>query len=414
MGGFELRAMARIGIYIGRHLCTAPRAAKEADALAAAGHDVAVHGLWFDPGLVARDKSLLASRSWRFEPYADCTPTSTGTRFRWSIVRARARLAREVERRIGLVRPDSLGYAPTWMLAHARRQRADLTIVHSEAGLWVGHQLHAAGLKVGVDFEDWYSRDLPALQRSDGYRIRLTQLETQAVNFGPYLTAPSEAMASALADAYGARPSVIYNTFPESGATTTAAVNDPVSLHWFSQTLGPGRGLELLFAALPRLDGNWRLVLRADDPSAYSISLLRMVPQSLHGRIGFVPSVANADLPHQITSHDIGLSLETHRVPNKNLTIGNKVFQYLQGGLALVATETAGHREVLGSAPGIGALFSESAPDTMATALNTLITNRARLSDCKRAARQAATSVFAHERQRSLYPALADRALHAS
>ena len=45
-------------------------------------------------------------------------------------------------------------------LRKAQHIRADLTIVHSEAGLWVGKQLIQKGYAVGVDFEDWFSRDL--------------------------------------------------------------------------------------------------------------------------------------------------------------------------------------------------------------------------------------------------------------
>ena len=40
--------MARIAIVTSGHLSTSPRVVREADALAAAGHDVAVSGVWLD------------------------------------------------------------------------------------------------------------------------------------------------------------------------------------------------------------------------------------------------------------------------------------------------------------------------------------------------------------------------------
>jgi len=409
--------LARIAIYIGRHLCTAPRPCKEADALAAAGHDVTVSGLWSDPRLVARDEALLVNRRWKFIPYADCRPGPLRRRWRWWRVRARNRFAREMFIRTGRLSADLFGYGTSSLAAHAARTAADLTLFHSEGGLWVAPRLHRAGRRVGMDFEDWFSRDLPPAKRAGRPIDALAKLEAAALRLGPYVLATSHAMATALAAAYAAPvPSVIYNTFPIAEAPAGRAGVDPgrVLLHWFSLFLGPDRGLEILFAALPSLPENWELHLRADDPDNYAARLLAALPDRLRSRVQLHPTVPNSELPTRIATHDIGLALDVSDIPSRNLTVTNKFFQYLQAGLAVVASDTAGHTEILGQAPDAGELFAAGDAASLASALTRLINDPARLIAAKRAARHAGETIFAHERQAPLYAELARCALRAS
>ncbi|HVU25334.1 MAG TPA: glycosyltransferase [Opitutus sp.] len=406
--------MARIAIYIGRHLCTAPRPCKEADALAAAGHEVTVSGLWSDPRLVARDEALLAGRSWQFTPYADCRPGTLGRRWRWWRIRARQRLARELFVRTGRVPADAFGYGTRLLAAHAERTAADLSIFHSEGGLWAAARLQRTGRRVGVDFEDWFSRDLAPSAQATRPVAALARLERAALRSGPYVLSTSRAMAEALAAAYdGPPPTAIYNTFPIAGTPCARAAVDParISLHWFSLFLGPERGLETLFAALPLLPESWELHLRADDPANYAGHLLAGLPERLRPRVMLHPTVSNAELPACIAGHDVGLALDVSHIPSRNLTVTNKLFQYLQAGLGIVASTTAGHAEVLQAAPGAGEMFTAGDPAALAAALRRLCADPARLTVAKRAARHAGETVFAHERQATRYAELAAQAL---
>ena len=412
--------MARISIYIGRHLCTAPRPCKEADALSAAGHEVTVCGLWSDPRLVARDQALLAGRKWKFKPYADCRPETFRKRWRWWQVRARNRLARELFVRTGRVSADLFGYGTSRMEANAIQEKADLAIFHSEGGLWVAQSLRRVGRRVGMDFEDWFSEDLPPAKHTGRPIMALKKLEAAALNFGPYVLATSHAMANALATAYaGPAPSVIYNTFPIVDAPVSPRLfqertSGRVSLHWFSLFLGPDRGLETLVAALPLLSADWTLHLRADDPGNFRAQLLANLPAALTSRVEFHPTVPNAELPSRIAEHDIGLALDVCAIPSRNLTVTNKLFQYLQAGLAVVASDTAGHREILEQAEGAGEIYVAGDSISLAAAISRLCDNATRLSTAQRAARLAGETVFAHERQQSIYAELIQRALAVS
>lgn len=401
--------MARIRIFIARHLCTAPRPQKEAAALAAAGHDVTVHGVWWDPILVERDRTLMAGQPWRFESVVDCRPLSTSQRVRWIYHRSRHRFARTWYRRTRRLTADLFGYAHSALDACARQAPADLAIFHSEGGLWIADRLRKRGRKVGIDFEDWFSQDLPPEARHDRPAAELQQIERSLLRHAIYVLATSHAMAEALArDAGSPPPAVIYNAFPAETDAPSSAPQDRrdragVSLHWFSLVVGPDRGLETLAAALAHVPPGCEIHLRGDGSPAYREHWLTLIPTAHRSQVRFHPTVPNADLPARIAEHDIGLALDVSRIPSRNLTITNKLFQYLQGGLAIAASDTAGHREVFARSPGAGGLFPAEDAVALGALLREMVRDRIRLEQMKRAALDAARTTFAHERQASIY-----------
>ncbi len=399
--------MARILILIGGHLCTAPRPQKEAAALAAAGHDVLVVGLWFDVALADRDQQLCAaiqslgqSQFWRFQPLLDFRGIDWRQQYRRSGIRIQAKLAQQLFQRTRILSPALLGYGAKAMLRFAQNYHADLTIVHSEAGLWVGHQLQQQGYRVGVDFEDWFSQDLSPAAQIQRPIVWIKLLEATLARNCHYCLVPSQTMATAMATAYQTRrPTVVYNAFPLNyGHVNSFAKHDrrdriTPSLHWFSQTIGPGRGLETLFAALPDVQASIQVHLRGNCPPAYRTWLMNQVPESWHDRLLIHAPVANQELPTRIAEHDIGLALETTKIPSRNLTITNKLFQYLEAGLAVIATDTAGQREVMQACPLAGQLIASDDPKALATAINHWVEKPRQLAIAKQAAIQASAAL---------------------
>ena len=395
--------MANILILIGAHLCTAPRPQKEAETLANAGHEVIVRGFWFDPELIKRDRLLMANKKWQFQPILDFQPNH---RFRHLGIRLQSRLAKEGFRLLGIISPALIGYGVQAMLKTARQTRADLTIVHSEAGLWVANQLLNDGFRVGVDFEDWFSEDLLPEARTARPTTQLAVLERRLARDCNYCLTTSHALAEALAKAYQApKPTVIYNVFPwaereqiDSQKRDRSYSNLP-SLHWFSQTIGAGRGLETLFLALPYLTTPVEIHLRGNYPESARQWLEALVPSQWRDRLFIHPTVPNAELLSRIAEHDIGLALECTDIPSRNLTITNKLFQYLQAGLAVIATDTLGQKEVLSQNPAIGLLIPSNNPEALTQALNDLLKNPGKLIAAKAAALQAAKDKFSWESQ---------------
>src|SRR5438132_7572705 len=196
--------MSRILILVAGHLCNAPRPLKEADTLAAAGHEVTVRGSWFDSELADRDRDLALNRRFGFEPIQDLRLGSLTNRPKQLAMRARRRLAHEAQVRFGKFTPAVLGYDVNAVLKTALSERADLTIVHSEAGLWVGSELLKQGMRVGVDFEDWFSEDLLPQDRAGRPVSQLKNYEAELMRQADYRVTTSRALGEALGYAYGA------------------------------------------------------------------------------------------------------------------------------------------------------------------------------------------------------------------
>lgn len=408
--------MARILILIAGPLWTNPRSQKEANALADAGHDVRIGGVWFDGLAAARDLELGSGKRWKFEPFLDLRAEGALRRLR----RARAQMERRAAlasfAAFGLQSAGALGYAPRTLLARASATPADLILLRSEVGLWVGESLLRRGRRVGLDFEDWYSEDYPADARDPRRILWLKAMELRLATACAYCLASSQAMADAISTEYTVKaPAVVYNVFPTPQAANDAQGNerqDPAvpSVHWFSQTIGPGRGLEAFFLAAGKVTLPFEIHLRGNLGN-HAAWLDGCMSPELRRRVHVHPSVPGDLLHSSIRQHDIGLALESTEVRSRDLTITNKLFQYLQAGLAVIATDTAGQREVFSRCPGIGAMVKDRDLPALQGALEHLLRDRQALADAKKAATAAIDGTFGWERQRRTIVELAEDAL---
>lgn len=382
-------------ILIVGHLASAPRAQKEARALRTAGARVLVRGNWSNPDLVAEDQALARELDVDFAAVTDLRRGTGSLADRW-----RQRLAREANR-LGVVTGRVLGPGAPELLREARRIRADLTMVHSEPGLWVGRKLLEQGFRVGVDFEDWFSRDQLPSDRNASVREALDALERHMLAHAHCCLATTATMASALAAHAGTArvPTVVRNCFPALVAAETAqAAGDAVppgatAFYWFSQTIGPGRGLEVLAGALPLLQGEWHLTLRGSI-GGHRPWFERTFPAALRQRITCLDPVPNSELAMRTRSHQVGLALEVPYCPNKDLTASNKIHEYLRAGLAVIATRTRGQEEVMQASGGAGVLVAPGDSSALAAAMQRLLDDPGQLRACRVAAAEAGRTVW--------------------
>jgi glycosyltransferase involved in cell wall biosynthesis len=401
---------ARIHLIVAAHLSMAPRAQREASALQAAGHELTISGVWFDEDRAALDTKLGRRLKLAFRPALDIRPGATSLR-RW-VARARGRCARVRFNWTRAVSPALLGYGVAAQLDEARRMMPDLTIVHGEGGLWIAEQLLRDGHRIGVDFEDWFSRDLAPDQRALRPISELARLEKLVLAQGRYRIASSEAMARALAETFGVpAPKVVTNAGQAGVSPAAHRDQGPLRLHWFSQTIGPARGLELLFAALPLVRSAVRLELRGACTRAHRAWLDRLVPAGKRAFVTISEPVPPWELPARLAEHDVGLALETATIPSRDVCIPNKFFQYLSAGLAVIATATQGQREAMSPCPDAGILVTESSPHELAAAIDRLATDRPLLARAQSAARESALGPWNGERENNTILAEAEQAL---
>jgi glycosyltransferase involved in cell wall biosynthesis len=388
-----------IVIVTGFSLSRNPRALKEATTLRKAGHDVIVLGAALDPPSYEEDLELAKRDDVVFETVGSFD--DSGSWRRW-----RNRAARVLLKTAGIESRFQLGQFVSDLLRRARILRADYYIVHLEQALWVGQQLLDKGIRVGLDMEDWYSEDLlPETRRHRPLRL-LRSLEASLLRDAAHSTTTSQSMSVALAKHFACPPPLtVYNAFPWSdretidGAIKDRADRETMSIHWYSQTLGPGRGLEDLIGALPFFEHDAEIHLRGNPAQGFSAWLDTQIHGDWRRRIFFHDLVPNDELLSRLAEHDIGFAGEQKYCKSRDLTVTNKILHYLLGGLAVVASDTTGQREVAQQAGGGVHLYRVGDPRDLARKLNLLLSSPAQLARTKEAALAAARETFCWERQ---------------
>jgi glycosyltransferase involved in cell wall biosynthesis len=414
----DYRQKRRVAILTAIPLSRNPRAFKEAETFTRAGFDVVVFGAAFDAVQLRIDEELADRHSFSFRSVlpagkGGAMPTLLSI---WRRIRTRAGI--DLSRYFQIENAWQLGPAVVELAKQARRAQADYYIAHLEQGLWVGAQLRRFGSSVGIDIEDWYSEDLlPEARKSRPLRL-LRNLEKELLTTCSHATCPSRAMSEALAKEFGCpRPTVIYNAFRWSdresidGLFKDRRKRCVASIHWFSQTIGHGRGLDDLIATLPLLKHEVEIHLRGKPVNGFEKWLVNCVPEAWRGRIKIHPLVSNSELLSRISEHDIGFAGEAPLMRSRDLTVTNKILHYLLSGLAVVASDTAGQREVAEQAPGGVFLYPSGDAPALAARLNALLESAGALRQAKAAALAAAEGTFCWERQEKALLESINRAL---
>ncbi len=247
---------AHVCIITSGHLATNPRVVKEATALHGAGYKVSVvHGDYI-PEARAIDASLAGD--WMSMVAAPFGPRQA-SRPRYLLQTLQRRGARIAARAFPhSARQASLaGSAVSSGLSRAAANiRADLYIAHYLPALPAA--AHAAARNNAVyafDAEDFHIGDLPDEPGASFDRRLIRTVEGRYLPGTAYISAASPGIAAAYAETYGVNfPAVVLNTFPKAQApaapTAAGAAAPAPTLYWFSQTIGPDRGLECAVAAI--------------------------------------------------------------------------------------------------------------------------------------------------------------------
>jgi glycosyltransferase involved in cell wall biosynthesis len=406
LGGPIYQRKRRLAILTAAPLARNPRAFKEAETIARAGFEVVVYGASFDAGERETDQVLADRHSFSFQSVVPVAADGRKPQLLSLWRRMRTRFGVDLNRYLRIENAWQLGPAVVELAKRAREAEADYYIAHLEQGASVGARLRRSGSNVGIDMEDWYSEDLPPEARRSRPLQLLRVLERELLTTGAHATCPSRAMSEALAREFGCpQPTIIYNAFPWSDRESIDGLSKDrnhrrlPSIHWFSQTLGHGRGLEDLIASLPLLEHQAEIHLRGKPVSGFDSWLAGRVPETWRERVMVHGLVSNAELLSRIAEHDIGFAGETPLIRSRDLTVTNKILYYLLAGLAVVASNTAGQREVAVQAPGAVFLYPSSDAPALAASLNRLLGSADTLRQAKGAALAAAERTFCWERQ---------------
>ncbi|GAB3663623.1 hypothetical protein GCM10028791_39060 [Echinicola sediminis] len=394
--------MKHICIFTQSPLTKAPRVVKEANVYAKAGHNVTVYGLWYHKEIVEADLKLLHSKV-KYKPGILLFPVKS---LKSQLIRFKRRIGRELVRYGNIQNTYSLGYDHKSYLRKLELERADLYIGHEELSMALAKSLIEKGKKVAFDFEDWHSKDL--LPKDRKYRpIKLLEsLEAFILKNATYCYTTSEALAENMANYHASNiPEVIYNSFPAEDRERCDGFNKDIkyentpSLYWFSQMISEGRGLESFFEGLRWVKTPFQLHLRGNVNQSYKEYLFSIVPP--HIKLYVHDLVPHNELISRISEHSLGLAIEENTPESRNCTITNKVFHYLQAGIPILATETAGQLELANKFPDAIKIVNRE-PVEIAKTLDYLFSNSSILGEMQKASWEAGNDISFENQSKKL------------
>lgn len=350
------------------HVAANPRLLKEADALQAAGFKVHVVAARYFPPLDERDREIFKAATWAYTQ-VDLT---VGLKMLWAKIRRK--LAWQALQRGFTVTPKRASQAHhasiDLLIDAAIKVSADYYIGHNLPGLVAAAEsAKRTGGRYGFDAEDFHSAETNLVEQDPLAHAVVTILEKHYLPGCTHLTAASPLIAAAYQQTYALSqtPTTILNVFPRQQAPDSphpgSQLGSPIKMYWFSQTIGPGRGLEALLEVLAKITTPFELHLRGLPASGYRQQLEALAvqlgcPNTLH----WLPFGPSHEMVRMTASYDLGLSLEQRLPRNRDLCLTNKIFTYLLAGVPVAMTPTAAQQKIVSEFGAAGFLLDLGVP----------------------------------------------------
>lgn len=343
---------------------TNPRLVKEADALSAVGYRVTVLHCYWNSWATIADVEMMENKPWKRmciggDPRKRKVAYFTSKLCFWAAKKLSQRSFKLP------ISQYALSRATLPLVRAAKRMPADLYIAHNLAALPAAiaaakeHQAMA-----GFDAEDYHRHETNSSRFSWEYKLKV-MLEDQYVPKLDYISTSSKAIAARYQVHYQRSPMVIRNVFPAVKQCHKNLIHlaaAPIKLFWFSQTIGPNRGLELVIESLRYLQSaKFELHLLGEPKTGY---ISKLVDHALKNglqvnKLHFHRPLPADQLSEFCGTFDVGLAPEPAYCQNNDLALSNKLFTYIQTGLAVLLSDTSAQTAFYNEHPQIGKCYQK-------------------------------------------------------
>ncbi|WP_439697057.1 hypothetical protein ACFGVS_00845 [Mucilaginibacter sp. AW1-7] len=342
---------------------TNPRLVKEAETLKALGYQVKViycfYQAWaekFDREITAREPGM----------YICCGGDPVQQKWLYFKTRLRQKLCTLLFKYLKKtwIAENAISRTHAEALVEAKKIRSAVYIAHNLGALPAA--IRAAAYwqsKAGYDAEDMHSGQFSST-RNNLYQLN-KYIEEKYFPQAAYFSAASPLIGRYYARLYPyLKPVVINNVFPKTKLVIRENYKKggPLKLFWFSQTIGSDRGLELVIKAISQTGGFVQLHLLGHCAASDRQLLLGLAGKlGLRGdQLHFHKPIAAAELFTFAARFDIGLASETGSTLNRDICLTNKIFTYLQCGLAILASDTQAQQLFMQQYPASGQLYDKN------------------------------------------------------
>jgi hypothetical protein len=302
------------------------------------------------------------------------------------------------------------------LLRRAVSEPADLFYGGARAIAEVAAASRLTGVPYGLDLEDFHSAEQEPSAASCLTHSLASRLEREVIPSSNFLTAAGSAIAAEYESTYGVRPISINNTFmlPSETPPLNPSEGDRLRLYWYSQTIGPFRGLEDAVFAIAFAGIDATLTLRGKPIPAY-LDELRHLASRVAPRLAI--EVCDPGPPERMVElargYDVGLALEQPTVRNREICLTNKALTYPLAGLAVAFTDTPGQRQLAVDLGEGAILYRPGDFRSLGTELRRWAFDKPSLGRAKKAAWNAGSRRWhwEHEEERGALLRVIDRSL---
>lgn len=253
-----------------------------------------------------------------------------------------------------------------------------------KADLYIGHNLGAlpAVIKAAKKYNALSCFDFEDYHRGEYHNqaFETTLIKAVEERFAPILSMATTA-SPLITEAYktlfpNLNIQTINNCFPLAYAVRPMPQKSifPLKLFWFSQHLGPNRGLEHVIAAMGLIpDAQIELTLLASSSAElknYFIELAKNAGLNSE-QIKFMEPVNEQKIVDFAASCHIGLALDPPLVENRERSLTNKIFMYLLASNAIIYSNTKAHLRFLSEYGNNGFMVESGKIEALAEILKT-------------------------------------------
>jgi glycosyltransferase involved in cell wall biosynthesis len=409
-----MTSKCRVCLISPSHLSTNPRLVKEARALSDAGYKVQIICGRYLPWGTVQDVELKSS-DW------DVTAVPFGKREARLGTHVKQKIVQSVSTRLyhGGLRFRHLAemaqspVASDLIAATCNAPRADLYIAHYLPALSaaaIAARKHNA--RYAFDAEDFHLGDLPDETEHLTAKALIRHIESSYLPGAAYVTAASPLIADAYAETYGIpRPAPILNVFPRANApkapTPRGTATPGPSLYWFSQTIGPGRGLETALDAIAIARTRPHLHLRGTPAIGYRTNLTAHAASlGVEKQLHFHEPASPTELERLGAAFDIGFVGEIEDTRNRAIALTNKLFSYWMSGLPTIVSDIPAHKPYLKAHLEFVQGFTDA--PMLANRLDFLLGDAEGLAAARQSAFAAAASIYNWEHETVTWLQLVD------
>ncbi len=380
-----------------------PRVQKEYSALVNSGYRVKVMYAYSADWSYKIDEATFRAGKLRRHDFLLAGGSPYDHRFVWNFSRMMFRFFIRIDGFIPIAffKEMSMARAAMPLLIRAPRFKADIYIAHYLGALPAA--IKAArkhNAKLVFDAEDFHRGEAPYFSRQIK---QVTETENRLFPYLHWLTTASPLISDAYGKLFpGLKVTTINNVFSKKNLQTLPSQNvDQLNIFWFSQIIGPNRGLEVIIKALNlvhKKNIHFHMLGNVKNPD-YVKGLLSLARDP--GKIHFIPPVDPSGIFEVASQFDIGMAAEIPYCENRDICLTNKIFTYLMSGNCILASDTRAQKEFLDQYPGIGMIYTHNDEHSLAEKIEELYDKRELLLSCRRKALDLAESSMNWEKESS-------------